>query len=80
MLFRSNIACLSSKGLEPYWDTELNNIDYLIFGPESIGLPENILEKYKTLTIPMEDSSRSINLANAVSAVMFESLRQKNVK
>ena len=75
-----NIACLSSKGLEPYWDTELNNIDYLIFGPESIGLPENILEKYKTLTIPMEDSSRSINLANAVSAVMFESLRQKNVK
>ena len=75
-----NIACLSSKGLEPYWDTELNNIDYLIFGPESIGLPENILEKYKTLTIPMEDNSRSINLANAVSAVMFESLRQKNVK
>ena len=53
-----NIACLTAKGREPFWDTKLNNIDYLIFGPESIGLPENILEKYKKLTIPMEESSK----------------------
>ena len=75
-----NIACLSSKGADSYWDVNLNNFDFLIFGPESIGLPESVLSEFKTITIPMEDNSRSINLANAVSAVLFESLRQKFVK
>ena len=49
----------------------------MIFGPESVGLPDDILAlEYETLSIPMNDNSRSINLANAVSIVGYEFLRQ----
>ena len=75
-----SIACLSSKGNKEYWNEELNNYDFLLFGSESVGLPENIREKYENLTIPMKVKSRSINLANSVSIVMFESIRQASVK
>ena len=40
----------------------------------------NNREKYLNLTIPMKERSRSINLANSVSIVMFEAIRQANVK
>ena len=75
-----SIACLTSKGSKAYWNQELNDYDYLLFGPESVGLPENIRENYENLTIPMKVKSRSINLANSVSIVMFESIRQASVK
>ena len=74
-----SICCLSSKGTDSYWDTNLNQYDFLLFGPESIGLPDEILSSYKTITIPMKENSRSINLANAVGIVVFESLRQASV-
>ncbi len=77
---KSNICCLSSKGTQSYWDTDLNNFDFLLFGPESIGLPDEIISNYKTITIPMKENSRSINLANSVGIVVFESLRQANVQ
>ena len=35
-----SIACLSSKGDKEYWNEELNNFDFLLFGPESVGLPD----------------------------------------
>ena len=41
---------------------------------------DEIREKYLNLTIPMKERSRSINLANSVSIVMFEAIRQANVK
>ncbi len=75
-----SICCLSSKGADSYWDTNLNQYDYLLFGPESIGLPDEIITNYKTITIPMKEKSRSINLANSVGIVVFESLRQANVQ
>ncbi len=74
------ICCLSSKGKDSYWDTNLNQYDFLLFGPESIGLPDEIISSYKTITIPMKENSRSINLANAVGIVVFESLRQASVQ
>lgn len=74
------ICCLSSKGTDSYWDTNLNQYDFLLFGPESIGLPNEIISCYKTITIPMKENSRSINLANAVGIVVFESLRQASVQ
>ena len=77
---KNNICCLSSKGTQSYWDTDLNNYDFLLFGPESIGLPDEIIKNHKTITIPMKENSRSINLANSVGIVVFESLRQANVK
>ena len=75
-----SICCLSSKGKESYWDTNLNKYDFLLFGPESIGLPDEIISSYKTVTIPMKENSRSINLANSVGIVVFESLRQASVQ
>ena len=75
-----SICCLSSKGKDSYWDTNLNQYDFLLFGPESIGLPDEIISNYKTITIPMKENSRSINLANSVGIVVFESLRQASVQ
>ena len=74
-----SICCLSSKGTKSFWDTDLNNYDFLLFGPESIGLPDEIISNHQTITIPMKENSRSINLANAVGIVVFESLRQESV-
>ena len=72
-----NIAYLSTKGDKNIWDVELNKYTHFVFGPESIGLPKDILENSNnTLTIPMNSDSRSINLANAVSIVSYEYLRQ----
>lgn len=72
-----NIAYLSTKGDKNIWDVELKKYTHFVFGPESIGLPKDILENSNnTLTIPMNSESRSINLANAVSIVSYEYLRQ----
>ena len=72
-----NIAYLSTKGDKNIWDVELNKYTHFVFGPESIGLPKDFLENSNnTLTIPMNSVSRSINLANAVSIVSYEYLRQ----
>ena len=71
------ICFLSVKGSQNIWDANLNEYDYMIFGPESVGLPDDILAlEYETLSIPMNENSRSINLANAVSIVSYEFLRQ----
>ena len=75
-----SIACLTSKGEKEYWNEDLNNFDFLLFGPESVGLPDKLREQYENLTIPMKNKSRSLNLANSVGIVMFESIRQANVK
>ena len=76
-----NVAYLSSNGGKNIWDIELNNYTHLVFGPESVGLPKEILEESdNTITIPMNSDSRSINLANAVSIVAYEYLRQNYEK
>ena len=76
-----NVAYLSSKGGKNIWDIELKKYSHLVFGPESVGLPKDILkENGNTLTIPMNSDSRSINLANAVSIVAYEYLRQNYEK
>ena len=76
-----NIAYLSTRGDKNIWDVKLKKYTHFVFGPESIGLPNDILENTNnTLTIPMNSDSRSINLANAVSIVAYEYLRQNYVK
>ena len=75
----AKLCSLTSKATEPYWNSSLNMYDFLIFGPESVGLPDDIRNKYDQLTIPMKSNSRSINLANSVSIVMYEAIRQHNV-
>lgn len=71
---------LTTKTSNCYWDVELVRGSYLVFGPESRGLPEGVLEEYGEgcLRIPME-GTRSLNLATAVGIVLYEGMRQCRV-
>ncbi len=69
----------STKGVTTYTDAQFISGDALLFGPETRGLPDDILEatppEYR-LRIPMQPESRSLNLANAVGIVLYEAWRQ----
>lgn len=71
----------STRAKRPYWDIQYRDGDYLIFGRETKGLPEELLEKNpdNTVTIPMPNSAaRSLNLATAAAIVLYEALRQQH--
>ena len=53
-----------------------------MFGKESAGIPEEILSKDEEhcVRIPMQETIRSLNLANSVAIVLYEALRQQNFK
>lgn len=75
----ANFYALSTKGKIKYSEIEYKEEDFFIFGPETRGLPETILysnEVTKLLTLPMLKSSRSLNLSNTVSIVVYEAWRQ----
>ncbi|MCI5971767.1 MAG: tRNA (cytidine(34)-2'-O)-methyltransferase [Anaerococcus sp.] len=66
-----------------YTDVDFKDGDFLIFGREKEGIPEDLLNenKEKILTIPMTRKiNRSLNLANSVSIVLYEALRQDGFK
>ena len=66
-------------GTQRYDEVKYEKDDYLIFGRETAGLPEALLERHREqwLRIPMfHAEARSFNLANCVSLVLFEALRQ----
>ena len=70
---------LTTKSKKPYWAENFQAGDYLVFGRETKGLPEPLLEanRERLLTIPMQsDSTRSLNLATAVGIVLYEAVRQ----
>ena len=70
---------LTTKGSTGYADCAFRPDDVLLFGPESRGLPAEILEQFdaaQRLRLPMLPGSRSMNLSNAVSVVVFEAWRQ----
>ena len=70
---------LSSHGTKQHWDITFEDDLFLVFGKESKGLPKVIIEKHidELFKIPLfSDHVRSINLANAVSIVVYEGLRQ----
>ena len=76
----AKIYFATTKTKQRYTDVKFNDNDYIMFGPESRGIPEEILNKYKesNITIPMLPLGRSLNLSNAVAVVLFEALRQNN--
>lgn len=69
---------LSTKGKKYYDKVVFKKDDYLIFGPETRGLPEELLKEYEeqVFKIPMGKDYRSLNLSNAVAIVLYEGLRQ----
>ena len=74
----NKIYSISTKGEKRYSDITYREGDASIFGPESRGLPSNIREKYSSLYIPMKSDGRSLNLANAVSIIVYEGWSKNN--
>ena len=70
----------TTKAKHCYTDVEFGEDDYIMFGKESAGIPEEILVKHPetSIRIPMMNNIRSLNLANSVAIVLFEALRQNN--
>ncbi|MDD4818199.1 MAG: tRNA (cytidine(34)-2'-O)-methyltransferase [Victivallaceae bacterium] len=69
----------STHGVRSFWDAEYRDGDFLVFGSEGHGLPPDFYRRYADdlVLIPMEGKfHRSLNLANSVSAGLFEALRQ----
>ena len=76
----ANIYMASTKAHNVYSDAKYKDRDYIMFGKESGGIPEEILIKNpdKCVRIPMESDIRSLNLSNSVAIVLYEALRQQN--
>jgi tRNA (cytidine/uridine-2'-O-)-methyltransferase len=71
----------STKAKQLYTDLRYQPDNYLVFGKETKGLPEDLLRQNpeRAATIPMDRQNiRSINLSNAVAIVLYEALRQQN--
>jgi tRNA (cytidine/uridine-2'-O-)-methyltransferase len=76
------LAC-STKGGQDYTGIQYEPGDALLFGPETRGLPLEVLESLpenQRLRIPMAPNNRSLNLANAVSIIVYEAWRQQGFK
>ncbi len=77
-----NIFLLSTKSKKVYSDIDYSKYDeiYLVFGPETRGLPEDyILENFESaVRIPMRENIRSLNLSNSVAIVAYEAEKQSN--
>ena len=69
---------VTTKTKQAYWDIKFRPGDYLVFGRETKGLPEQLLRENQEscITIPMS-GTRSLNLATAVAIVLFEAVRQQ---
>ena len=74
----STFYYLTTKSKVSYFDTKFNEGDFIVFGPESRGIPEDILfaDGAKSITIPMKENMRSLNLSNSVAIVLYEAIRQ----
>lgn len=73
-----NMVFLSSHGTKTHWEITFEDDMYVVFGKESVGLPKSILENNseKLFKIPIySDHVRSLNLANAVSIVIYEGIK-----
>jgi tRNA (cytidine/uridine-2'-O-)-methyltransferase len=73
------LFAVSTKGSQRYDLNEYAERDAFIFGPESRGLPAEILEsvsEQRRIRLPMAPESRSLNLSNTVSIVLYEAWRQ----
>lgn len=73
------IWALTTKGERSLFDAKIGDDDVLLFGNETSGLPPFVhatLAPTQKIRLPMQTTSRSINLANAVAVVLYEAIRQ----
>ena len=74
------LLAFSTRGTRNYASIEYRKGDALLFGPETRGLPQPVLERVaaeERATIPMQPGNRSLNLSNAVAVVCYEAWRQQ---
>ena len=76
----AKIWMATTKAKHCYSDVSFGKDDYIMFGKESAGIPEEILVKHpdNCIRIPMLSEIRSLNLSNSVAVVLYEALRQNN--
>lgn len=74
----AKIWMATTKARRVYTEVSYGPDDYIMFGKESAGIPEEILVEHEesAIRIPMLDSIRSLNLSNSVAIVLYEALRQ----
>ena len=70
---------LTTKTKRKYTDIKFQEGDFLVFGPETRGLPEEYVTRDTALTIPMKEGQRSLNLSNSVAIVAYEVIRQNGL-
>ncbi|MGP1346963.1 MAG: tRNA (cytidine(34)-2'-O)-methyltransferase [Phycisphaerales bacterium] len=79
---RSRVWLTSTRGARPVWEAELRVGDHIVFGRETVGLPEAILRAHaeehpgNLLLYPLLPEERSLNVASAASAFVYEGIRQ----
>lgn len=78
----ARIIMATTKAKKVYTEIDYKEDDYIMFGKESAGIPEEILLDYKetSVRIPMAGTLRSLNLSNSVAIMVYEALRQQNFK
>ncbi len=81
----NNMFFATTKGKTKYTDIDYTKMEevFVLYGKETKGLPEWLLEKYldkKTIRIPMLPTLRSLNLSNSVAIITYEILRQQDFK
>ena len=72
----ANFYYLTTKTKRKYTEIEFKDGDFIVFGPESRGLPAEYVTAETALTIPMREGQRSLNLSNSVAIVAYEVIRQ----
>jgi tRNA (cytidine/uridine-2'-O-)-methyltransferase len=73
------VFAVSTRGTRSYADVRYAADDVFLFGPETAGLPQAVLEEFEPqmrLRLPMRAGNRSLNLSNAVAVVVYEAWRQ----
>ena len=68
----------TTKTTQTYFEAKYKPNDYIFFGREDAGLPEELLNnnKEKCINIPMVNEARSLNIANSVSVIIYDAIRQ----
>jgi tRNA (cytidine/uridine-2'-O-)-methyltransferase len=78
---KSRVFLTSSRATKSIYDVEYQDGDWLVFGKESVGLSEEVLDQFENhLKIPMSGLIRSYNIANSVAFLVGEAKRQINLK
>lgn len=75
----ANFYYLTTKSKKVYTDIKFADGDFIVFGPETRGLPEKYVKDKNALTIPMKEGQRSLNLSNSVAIVTYEVIRQNGL-